>query len=285
MPDVNQAPRSKARVLFSSHQLAVESDPMASGLRHWSARLGIVLLFVALPAPPACAAQVLVAVAANFADVIEKLRPSFERTSGHTLKVTSGSSGQLYALIKRGAPFHVLLSADAATPARLLMERAAVQGTGFTYCLGRLALWSRAPGFIGVDGLATLKAGQFRHLALAQPELAPFGAAAREVLHATGLWDAVRPKLVYGQNVAQVFSMVASGNAELGFVALTSLRAARPAAAGSTWEVPVNLYAPIRQDAVLLAGGEGNAGAVAFLDALKAPALRRQLESFGCGFD
>jgi molybdate transport system substrate-binding protein len=260
----------------------------------WTAaasRLRRLWLSVSLPcvALLACGsvqgAEVRLAVATNFAELIEKMKPGFEARTGHRLTVTSGSTGKLYAQIKSGAPFDVLLSADAPTPQRLVQEGDAVAASRFTYALGRLALWSAAPGRVGADGAATLKAGNFRHLAIANPELAPYGAAAREALRALGVWDAVQPKVVYGQNIGHTFSLVASGNAELGLVALSSLKGSGGTVGGSSWWVPAALHAPIQQDAVLLRAGQGNPGARAFLDALRSAEARMLIESFGYGLE
>ena len=248
-------------------------------------RVAIAGLIAALGAGGSHAAEVLVGVAANFAEVVEQMRPGFERSSGHTLVVMGGSTGQLYAQIRRGAPVHVLLAADRATAERLEADGLAVAGTRFTYALGRLALWSRSAGYFDAGAVAVLQTGRFRHLALANPELAPYGAAAREVLRATGTWDSLQSKLVFGQNVAQAHSMIASGNAELGLVALSLLKGPQAIGAGSVWEVPGTLHAPVRQDAVLLRRGAANPAARAFLEALKAPPARVLIESRGYGLE
>ena len=243
------------------------------------------LLSALVAGTPARAAEVLVAVAANFAEVVSHLDPEFERRTGHTLLITTGSTGKLYAQIVSGAPFHVLLSADAATPARLEREGLAVSGTRFTYAIGALALWSRDPARIGGDGPAVLRDGDFRHLALANPDLAPYGVAARETMQSLGVWDGLASKLVMGENVGQVHSMVATGNAELGFVALSALRSPRTRTTGSLWEVPQRLHAPIRQDAVLLRAGAGNPGARAFLDHLGSASARAVIRAHGYSID
>lgn len=240
---------------------------------------------LAVAALPVQAAEVLVAVAANFAEVVDKLKPGFESATGHRLVATTGATGKLYAQIKSGAPFHVLLAADAKTPALLEQEGAAVAGTRFTYAVGRVALWSRTPGRVAADGVATLRAGDFRHLAIANPDLAPYGVAAREVLQASGTWEALRGKVVMGQNIGQTHSLVASGAAELGFVALSAVRAPGRASEGSLWVVPATLHAPIQQDAVLLRAGAANEGARAWLGWLRSPAARAVIEAYGYGVE
>ncbi len=228
---------------------------------------------------------VLVAVAANFAEVVERLKPGFEASTGHRLQATTGSTGKLYAQISAGAPFQVLLSADAATPARLEREGTAVAGSRFTYAVGRLALWSARPGVVAEDGRSTLQAGAFRHLAIANPDLAPYGVAARQVLQATGTWAALQPRLVMGQNIGQTHSMVATGAAELGFVALSAVQRPGVAPTGSHWTVPQALYSPLQQDAVLLRPGADQPAARAFLAYLRSPEAQRLIEAHGYGLE
>jgi molybdate transport system substrate-binding protein len=230
-------------------------------------------------------AQALVAVAANFAEVVQRLQPLFEAQTGHRLLATTGSTGKLYAQISAGAPFDVLLSADTATPARLAREGNAISGSRFTYAVGRLALWSASPGVVASDGSTTLKAGAFRHLAIANPDLAPYGVAARQVLQATGMWAALQPRLVMGQNIGQTHSMVATGAAELGFVALSAVQRPGVAPSGSRWLVPQALYAPLQQDAVLLRHGAANPAARAWLAFLRTPAAQQVIEAHGYGLE
>ena len=241
----------------------------------------VMILAMGAAAAPTRASEVRLAVATNVAEVIEKFRPSFEAKTGHRLAVITGSTGKLYAQIRSGAPFDVLLAADAQTPQRLVTEGEGVAESRFTYALGRLALWSATPGLVGPDGVVTLRASKFRHLVIANPELAPYGAAARETLRAIGVWEEVQPRIAYAQNIGHAFSMVASGNAELGLIALSALKGSAGAIGGSSWLVPATLHAPIRQDAVLLVRGQANHGAREFLEALKAPEARKMIESFG----
>jgi molybdate transport system substrate-binding protein len=229
--------------------------------------------------------EALIAVAANFADSAERLAPAFERKTGHRVVITTGATGKLYTQIKAGAPFQVLLSADAEIPARLESENAAVSGTRFTYAVGRLALWSSNPDQIPADGAEALEKGDFRHLAIANPALAPYGVAAQQTLDALGLTQTLSPKLVMGENIGQTFSMVATGNAELGFVALSAVQSPAKSADGSLWVVPQHMYHPIKQDAVLLTAGKDNAAARAFLDFLKSTEAHTIIESYGYGLD
>jgi molybdate transport system substrate-binding protein len=244
--------------------------------------IGLGLLTVV---PAARADQTLIAVAANFAEVIEELKPAFEKISGHKLQSTTGSTGKLYAQIKEGAPFQILLSADANTPERMEKEQLAVAGSRFTYAIGKLTLWSSDQGRIGSDGAAALKANDVRHIAIANPDLAPYGLAARETLQSLGLWDSLKPKIVMGQNIGQTHSMVATGNAQLGFIALSAVLSPRESPKGSRWDVPQSLYTPIRQDAVLLSAGARNEAAIAFMKFLKTPEARTVIERYGYGIE
>ncbi|HUW36615.1 MAG TPA: molybdate ABC transporter substrate-binding protein [Rhodocyclaceae bacterium] len=239
-------------------------------------------LFVLLFPPAAGADELQVAVAANFTAPIKALAPEFEKATGHKLQLSFGSTGKFYAQIRNGAPFEVLLAADETTPARLVEEGAALAGSRFTYAIGKLALWSAQAGYVDEQG-EVLKTGGFRHLAIANPKLAPYGAAAVATLRALGLLDAVRGKLVQAEDIAQTHQFVASGNAELGFVALSQVQKAGKLAAGSAWVVPAGLYQPIRQDAVILAPGRGKAAAQALMDYLKSDKARAVIASYGYG--
>lgn len=243
----------------------------------------LLVLLLGLLQPAAQAGQMLVAVAANFAEVVDRLKPDFERQTGHVLVATTGSTGKLYAQIKAGAPFQVLMSADVATPQRLEREGAAVAGTRFTYAVGKLALWSRSPAVAAADGPATLRAGPFRHLAIANPALSPYGVAAREVMQATGTWQVLQPRLVMGENIGQTHSMVASGAAEVGFVALSAVQSPRAPAGGSFWVVPPSLHAPLQQEAVLLNPGRNSAAAREWLTFLQTAPARQLIQSYGYG--
>ncbi|MBK8158726.1 MAG: molybdate ABC transporter substrate-binding protein [Rhodospirillaceae bacterium] len=229
--------------------------------------------------------DVLVAVAANFADAAQDLAALYEKSSGNKVAITTGSTGKLYAQIKAGAPFQILLSADAKTPAKLEDEQAAIAGTRFTYAIGKLALWSMDAQRIGADGAAALQADDFQHLAIANPELAPYGIAARETLQSLGLWDKLSPRIVMGENIGQTHSMVATGNAELGFVALSAVLNPKKPSGGSHWAVPQEMFKPIRQDAVLLNAGKDNQAAAAFLDFMKSPDAHALIESYGYGVE
>lgn len=212
-------------------------------------------LLLSLLAIPAAADEVRIAVAANFTAPMEKIAAEFARDTGHKAVISSGATGKFYAQIRNGAPFEVLLAADDTTPAKLEQEGLGVTGSRFTYAIGRLALWSPKPGYVDPQG-EVLKKGGFRHLAVANPKLAPYGRAAQEVLEKKALWQPLQPRLVLGENIAQTWQFVASGNAELGFVALSQIKTEGGDLPGSAWIVPAALHAPIRQDAVLLVKGK-----------------------------
>ena len=232
-------------------------------------------------APPAGAAEVAVAVAANFLEPLKAMIEPFAKASGHRLEPRPGSTGELYAQIASGAPYDVFLAADAERPETLEQEGRGVTGTRFTYAIGRLVLWSADAGGVAADGLATLRARRFAHLAIADPKTAPYGAAAIQVLERSQLKAALEPKLVFGQSIGQTLQFVTTGNAELGFVARSQLDGPGKQPAGSRWLVPAELHDPIRQDAILLGRAKDSAAAKAFLDYLKSPAGLDLVRSFG----
>lgn len=247
-----------------------------------SAVLAMLAALATLAPRPAAAGEVQVAVAANFALPLERLAPGFTAATGHTLKSSSGATGKFEAQILAGAPFEVLLAADEATPRRLVASGHAVAASAFTYAIGRLVLWSAEPGLVDADG-AVLASGRFAHLAIANPRIAPYGAAALQVLRARGLEAALAGRLVTAESIGQAYQFVATGNAELGFVALSQLMVPGRSAGGSQWLVPAALYDEIRQDAVVLKAGERNPAAAALLAYLKTPAARELIKAFGYG--
>ncbi|MFH6600101.1 molybdate ABC transporter substrate-binding protein [Ectopseudomonas khazarica] len=224
--------------------------------------------------------EVKVAVAANFTAPMQAIAPEFEKATGHKLVAAFGATGQFYAQIRNGAPFEVFLAADDSTPGKLESEGLTVEGSRFTYAIGGLVLWSAAADYL--DGsAAALKAGQFKHLSIANPKAAPYGLAATQVLDKLGLSEALRGKLVEGQNITQAHQFVSSGNAELGFVALSQVYKDGKVSSGSAWIVPGDMYEPIKQDAVILKPGANNPAASALVDYLKGPEAARIIESFG----
>jgi molybdate transport system substrate-binding protein len=222
---------------------------------------------------------VTVAVAANFSSTAQKIASDFSRASGHDVKLVPGATGKLYAQIKNGAPFQVLLSADDETPSRLVKEGAAQAASQFTYATGRLVLWSAQAGLVDSQGQVLHTA--FTRLAIADPKLAPYGAAAMEVLSRRGLLPSVQSRLVQGESIAQTYQFVATGNAPLGFVALSQVMGNGQMSQGSAWLVPADLHQPLRQDAVLLQAGVGQLAATAFLAYLRSDAARKVMQSAG----
>lgn len=238
-------------------------------------------LFAALVfSSQALAEKVQVAVAANFTAPLQTIAAEFEKDTGHSVVASFGATGQLYAQIQHGAPFEVFLSADASTPAKLDSEGLGVSGSRFTYAIGSLVLWSATPGYLdGSD--AALKANQYRHLAIADPKTAPYGLAATQVLDKFGLTEAVQGKLVTGQSIAKALHFIATGNAELGFVALSQVYQDGQLSSGSAWIVPAELHTPIRQDALILKKGEHNPAAAAFTAYLKGEKAAAIIKSYG----
>ncbi|TKK27353.1 molybdate ABC transporter substrate-binding protein [Pseudomonas sp. CFBP13528] len=243
-----------------------------------AARLAPLLAIFALGS--AQADEVQVAVAANFTAPIQAIAADFKKDTGHTLVAAYGATGQFYTQIKNGAPFQVFLSADDTTPQKLEAEGETVKGSRFTYAVGTLALWSAKDGYVDAQG-EVLKRNAFKHLSIANPKTAPYGLAATQVLAREGLTDQVRDKIVEGQNITQAYQFVSTGNAELGFVALSQIYKDGKVSSGSAWVVPSSLHDPIKQDAVILAKGKDSAAAKALVDYLKGPKAAAVIKSYG----
>jgi molybdate transport system substrate-binding protein len=233
---------------------------------------------IALAALPAPAAETNVAVAANFTDAANEIAAAFKEKTGHDAVLSFGSTGQLYTQITQDAPFEVFLAADDERPRKAEEEGLAVPGSRFTYAIGKIVLWSKDPS--GVRGQATLRNGDFTRIAIANPTTAPYGAAAVQAMQALGVYDQLEARIVQGNNIAQTYQFVETGNAELGFVALSQVVGDTE---GSRWEVPADLYEPIRQDAVLLAKGENSEAANAFVDFLRSPEAAPIIAKYGYG--
>ena len=229
------------------------------------------------------AAEVSVALAANFSAPMQKIAAAFEQDTGHKAVLSTGATGKFYAQIRHGAPFQLLLAADQTTPERLEREGLAVAGTRFTYAIGQLVLWSTEPGLVDAEG-TVLHSERFTRIALADPKLAPYGAAALETLDKLGLRQQLQSKFVQGENIAQTYQFVASGNAPLGFVALSQVFADGRIREGSAWIVPAELYSPLLQDAVILKAGADNPAALALADYLRGEKARSIMQSYGYGF-
>ncbi|MGQ0682343.1 molybdate ABC transporter substrate-binding protein [Bradyrhizobium sp.] len=226
------------------------------------------------------AAQTNVAAAANFTEPAKEIAAAFKAKTGHEAILSFGASGQFYTQITQGAPFQVFLSADDARPKKLDDDGLAVPGSRFTYAIGKLVLWSKTPGV--VKGEETLKAASFAKLSICNPVAAPYGAAAVEAMKALKLYETLQPKLVEGATITQAYQFVETGNAELGFVALSQLTGPET---GSRWMVPQELYSPIRQDAVLLKAGADNEAAVAFIAFLNGQEARVIIQKYGYVLD
>lgn len=245
-------------------------------------RLGafcLALLSLVVPALGR-AGQAHVAVAANFAAPLKAIATELEKATGHSLKITVGATGKLYAQIKNGAPFDVLLAADTHTPAQLEADGLAQAGSRFTYATGKLVLWSANAATVDAQG-EVLRTGNFRKLAFASPKVAPYGTAALQVMGKLGLSAALAPKLVQGESIGQTFGFVFTGNAELGFVALSQVLEGGQLKSGSMWVVPQPLYQPIRQDAVVLHRGAPNPAAQALIALLKSPRIQALIRAYG----
>ncbi len=234
----------------------------------------LALVLVLTIAPDLAAEPIRVAVASNFRVALEEVAERFEHRSGHEVVLISGSTGKHYAQITHGAPFELFFAADDRRPRLLEEQGLAVAGSRFTYGIGQLVLWSPQPGYVDAGG-AVLENGDFRFLAIANPELAPYGRAAKEVLEGLGLWGELDSRLVRGENVGQAFQFVASGNAELGLVALSQIRQGTSARGGSLWEVPRDLYGPIEQQVVLLRESEAAMELLEFVRGDEARAVLR----------
>lgn len=237
------------------------------------------LLFVQLNA---IADEVQVAVAANFVAPMEEISAAFAKETGHQLKISSGASGKFYAQIKNGAPFQVFLSADDEKPIQLEKDGLAVQGSRFTYAIGKLILWSSNPNLVDSKG-NVLVVANFNKMAIANPKLAPYGEAAIETLTALKLRDKLESKLVMGENISQTYQFVATGNAELGFIALSQVTKNNNLTTGSGWIVPENLYSPIKQDVVLLENGKDNIAAKQLMNFLRSQKALTIIKSYGYG--
>lgn len=229
---------------------------------------------------PTQAEEISVAVAANFIAPMKIIAKDFESDTGHRVILSSGSTGAFYAQIKNGAPFQILLAADDETPIKIEKDGLGVKGSRFTYAIGKLVLWSKQANFVDANG-EILKSNQFDRLAIANPKTAPYGQATIEALEKLNLLNAVSPKFVQGDSIAQTYQFVATQNAQLGFVALSQVIRDGKMIEGSAWIVPSSLYSQILQDAILLEKGRSNQAAIALLKFLKGEKAKSVIRSFG----
>ena len=228
---------------------------------------------------PAFADQVLVAVSANFIPPFREIATEFEKATGHAVRVAAGSSGNFYSQIKNGAPFDVFLSADMERPKLLEDEGLGVKDSRFTYAIGRLVLWSPNPDLI--KGEETLRSRNYKRLAIANPKTAPYGVAAMQAIQKLELWNSLQPHIVMGESLGQTMGFIESGNAQLGFVALSQVLAPKIKGQGSRWVVPTNLHEPIKQDVILLTKGNENVAAKALMEFLGSPKSKTIIERYG----
>ena len=240
--------------------------------------LGALLFGASLQA--ANAGEVNAAVAANFTEPMEQIVKLFQAESGHTVRVSLGSTGKFYSQIQNGAPFDVLVAADEKVPQRLEKEGLALDGSRFVYAVGKLVLWSAQPGLVDAKG-AILRKGNYNKLAIGDPKLASYGTAAKEALEDMGLWSVIQGKLVTGENITQTYQFAATGNAELGFIALSQISKGGKVTGGSWWIVPAHHYKPIEQSAVMLSSAKDAEASKAFLAFLKGPQAATVIRSYG----
>lgn len=239
-------------------------------------RISLALAIVSLAAA-AVAAEVKVAVAANFTEPAREIAARFKARTGHEAALSFGSSGQFYGQIANGAPFEVFLSADRERPEKVEAEGLGVAGSRFTYAIGRLVLYSKTPGLVDGEG-QVLKGGRFNKIAIADPKTAPYGLAAVETMKRLRLYETLTPKLVRGTSITQAYQFVETGAAELGFVALSQVVAVK---GGSRWTVPAANHAPIDQQAVLLKTGAEDPAARAFMTFLRGREARAIIRKYG----
>ncbi len=238
-----------------------------------------LIVIATITAAPAFAEQVLVAVAANFVPPFREIALEFEKSTGHRLQVAGGSSGNFYSQIKNGAPFDVFFSADMERPKLLEDEGLGIKGTRFTYAIGRLVLWS--PNESLIKGEETLRSKQYKRLAMASPKTAPYGMAAMQAMQKLEIWDSVQAQVVMGESLGQTMGFIESGNAQLGFIALSQVLDPKIKGKGGRWDVPNNLHEPIKQDVIMLTRAKDNQAAKALMEFIGSPQAKKIIERYG----
>ena len=241
--------------------------------------VGVLLAFFLLHVSDALAKELRIAVASNFLLPLKALSKNFKESTGHKVVVISGSTGKLYAQIKQGAPFDILLAADSIRPELLEKEGIGVPGSRFTYAVGRLVLWSKDSKLPLKNDLQVLNHKNFRYLAIANPKTAPYGKAAEQVLRKKGFWEKIQNRLVRGENISQTFQFVMTGNADIGFIALSQLM--KNQGLGFFWIVPKEWHDPIQQQGILLKRAKTNKAARQFLNFIKSNRIQKQIQSYG----
>lgn len=245
--------------------------------------LRLAVCVAALCAGAAQAETVAVAVASNFTAPMQKIAVEFAQDTGHKAELSFGATGKFYAQINNGAPFGILLAADDTTPAKIAQEGTGDAASRFTYAIGKLVLWSQQDGYVDDKG-EVLRAGKFQHIAVANPKLAPYGLAAEQTLTQMGLLEQVKPKFVQGENIGQTYQFAATGNAAMGFVALSQVMEGGKIKSGSAWIVPADMHAPIRQDAIVLNSAKDNPAAQALMRYLQGDKARAIIRAYGYAF-
>jgi molybdate transport system substrate-binding protein len=241
----------------------------------------LLIIFFLSITTPVIAEEIVVAVASNFLSPFKKISNTFQKSYGHKIIIVSGSTGSLFAQIINGAPFHIFLSADNDRPEKLDEKDLTVKGSRFVYAIGRLTLWSADPDRIKNNGIESLQKNNFKHLAIANPKTAPYGKASTEVLKKNILWNNLLPKIIRGGNITQAFQYTATGNAELGFVALSQVLDPGLKIKGSRWNIPQQMHSVLEQGAVLLKTGESVQGASEFLKYMQEESTRQIIKSYG----
>ena len=242
---------------------------------------GLFLTFLLFQIPAALADELRVAVASNFLLPVKELSREFEKSTSNKVVVISASTGKLYAQIKQGAPFDILLAADSLRPELLEKEEIGVPGSRFTYAVGRLALWSADTTLFLRNDLRVLNQKNFRYMAIANPKTAPYGKAAEQILRKKGYWDQLQSRLVRGENISQTFQFLVTGNADIGFIALSQITRNQGQLRGYSWIVPSEWHDPIRQQAVLLKRAKANKVAKEFLTFIKSKRVQKIIEGYG----
>ena len=243
-------------------------------------RIALALIALLLLVTSVRAAEVKVAVAANFAQPMKDIAAEFEKDTGHKVNLTQGATGKFYAQITNGAPFEVFLSADDETPSKLVKEGKAIAATQFTYAIGRLVLWSPDEKLVDQGG-GVLKTDKFKFLSIANARVAPYGRAAVQTMQKLGVLTAIEPRVVQGESISQTYQFVTSGNAQLGFVALSQVWDSGKLKSGSAWIVPEDMHEQLKQDIVLLNPGKESKAATALVDYLKSDKARKVIERYG----
>lgn len=239
------------------------------------------VFFLCLQAISVHAATLTAAVASNALKAMTEISGLYKKQSGQRILISAGSTSKLYTQIINGAPFDLFFAANAREPERLEKAGLIVPGSRFTYAIGKLALYSRHADGIARDGEAYLRKGAYQRLAIANPETAPYGHAAQQVLQALGLWKSIRPKLVIGQNIGQAFQFSVTGNADAGFVAFSDVMQLDKHS-GWTWLVPQKLYSPLQQQAVILKRCQSLQVAKSFIAFLRSKSIGKLLkEKYG----